>query len=414
MTDPSLSHAEFEDDNDTLSFLDDEADATSTEETTPPVNFDQDTVAEFFAKKRQRPATQESVASESVTPGSTPAAEAERPGTTFGGASNVVLPDTTTSSVNDSATLEMMNRRERRARRQKIGAGVAGAVLVGALGLGLAGVNPFHSNVPSGQNNTQGKANGNDSSKGVTKSTAVDTSFLADAGDWPGRGPAWESKVRTQLSPYDMKSMRELGATHGLGTVGASLPSKDAGWTSDPKSYLMPDGTPNTRYTYMTGEDAQNIINLDIERFINPNVGAWNYLLHSRPDKTVTVNGAEWDDMFTARYLADPAHKEPRDRYPLLADWDNNDYGMGDKLLPAGSPRWMGRLTSSDVTKTYDRKTLSYTYVVDAKITYHAWSVDQEELTKNATMKLTFVTNQNKNADSGHKMLIDAVDYKVG
>lgn len=217
--------------------------------------------------------------------------------------------------------------------------------------------------------------------------------------DWQ-REPGVVADASVQKKLVAKYSGSEVASASGV------LPSAEAGYTSDPKKKLLADGTLNPVYTSVTQEDFSNSAFQYIERAINPMFGDWMDYSEDTDYVSQNFESYRYEDMFTPAYLKKNQGKNPSTWVPIFADWKENNYGMGDKLI-TGGPRWIGEMKSSKTTFSYNKADGSYTANVTANIKFSAWQKDQSVASKNGVLKLKLVPNPDETADANHKFLID-------
>lgn len=191
-----------------------------------------------------------------------------------------------------------------------------------------------------------------------------------------------------------------------------TLPSEESGYTSDPAQEYLEDGSMNPYYSFWTAEVFQAEVGTDIQRLINPSFGGWDLYQYSAYPANTYFNMDLVSDMFTERWITDNSSKNMSEYVPVYADWEGNDYGLGDQLLDSG-PRWYGQVTSSNTTFQYDDSIQQYTVNMEINVKYTAWTKSQTKLEKNAVLTLKLVPNINGAGKSSHRVLIDEASLKV-
>lgn len=173
---------------------------------------------------------------------------------------------------------------------------------------------------------------------------------------------------------------------------------------------VLADGSFNPMYSAWTKETFHVELQKSITRFINPEFGGWTGAQYSswpRSNDSVLVN--RMADMFTADYLTENEGKPVSSYLPLFADWNNNDYGLGDTLLNPG-PRWYGVLQNATITFDKDEETRAYTAKVVADVKYTAWTKDQSKVERNGTLTLNVVQPKSQRT---HYLVFDRADLKM-
>lgn len=213
----------------------------------------------------------------------------------------------------------------------------------------------------------------------------------------------WESTVRGDPNLKKEDEGAAIRASYaGTELVSAAnvLPSRAAGYTSDPDKAAK-DGLPNPYYSYVTSEDYQETVLSYITRLINPVYGDWQE--YQDGAKGVAVD--RFGDMFTPAFLASVKGKDPSTWLPICADWQGNSYGNAN-LLKNG-PRWVGKVSNSTSTFTWDEASSAYKANLVINVTYSAWQKDQTVTTKKGVLTLDVVTNTASAKDPAHRFLIE-------
>lgn len=308
---------------------------------------------------------------------------------------------------------------EKASKRNKIvGGTLLAAVLLGGGGFALTQVNPFGNDEQKvGQTDKKGGADANVDSKnkGTTQlpgENASELNFWQTGGKntYPFPLDEWQTKPHSDSTSRDKEKMMQKYSGTSLAVASQRLPSGSAGFTSDPSKAKLPDGTLNPMYTTLTAQDYQQVAEGYVERLVNPIYGEWQQYQRKNGKASQNLQLGEFSNMFTQEYLSKNSSKPFKDYIPIYADWNANDYGMGDKLLSNG-PRWIGKIDSMNSTFKYDEKTQQYNTDVTANITYSAWAQDQSVLKKNGVLKLKLVTNSNDN--NKPKLLISDASLSV-
>lgn len=224
---------------------------------------------------------------------------------------------------------------------------------------------------------------------------------------------------RNQLYPRDdvpesVESLNEYiaGSTIGshLESGANALPSEAAGYTSDFSKMVLSDGSLNPMFSAWTKETFNVELQKSITRFINPEFGGWasaQYSSWPRSNDSVLVN--RMADMFTADYLTEHEGDPVSSYLPIFADWNNNDYGMGDVLLNPG-PRWFGVVQDATLDFNRDSETGKYTAKVVANVKYTAWTQDQSKVEKFGTLTLNVVQPTSQRT---HYLVFDQADLNM-
>lgn len=208
-----------------------------------------------------------------------------------------------------------------------------------------------------------------------------------------------QAALNNQVAAYNM-------AVPGVVSNLQTLPSRSNGFTDDPAQAVLPDGSLNPKYSYWTLEGFNENVNFTLQRMINPIFGSWQVYQYSsskeainRPMQIVSLFQLSYDPEYIKKMADQPASTW----LPVYADWNGNDYGMGDQLLPEPGPRWLGSLENIETTFKFDETTQTYSAHVKAKVNYSAWSQSQQVLKKTGT--ITFDVNPGKDSNSIRYML---------
>lgn len=327
----------------------------------------------------------------------------------------------------DSALKEEQRKKSESSKKTLIIAG-AGVTAIAALTGVLVFANPFSqsdSNSSSKDSKTKTsqqadpKTNISKNAKPPTKLKEGEVFWANDEGiiypikleKWQEAPYAIEGVNREQLNKkYRNKNMN-------MDRIARKFPSEAAGSTSNPNKKTNPDGTSNPNYTLLTDADVEYTVDKYLELIVNPQFGDWTNVQYAKnhPNKSLDIN--TWSKVFTTKYFYDNYNKKPyKDWMPLYADWNENDYGMKDQLLEEG-PRWIGEVKSAkmkDVSDSHsdDPSKNATKFTVDAVVKYTAWLNDGDSISKDGTLKLTLVPNENIK-DTEHKLLIDSSSLEV-
>lgn len=241
----------------------------------------------------------------------------------------------------------------------------------------------------------------------------TDDEFYREKGKYfPTKVEKWQEKPHNEQNEKDLnKSITKTESTTSLGIDANTLPSESSGYTSDDsKEYV--DGGINSDYSYWTYEVFTSESGEQIERLLNPTFGDWSRVQYSSYPGNKYLEFNKLKDMFTNDWVNKNKDKKYSEYVPVFADWEGNDYKMGDKLLSSG-PRWYGEVTDSTSEFKFNDNTQQYVVDVKADVKFTAWSKDQSKLEKTGTLTLKFVSNEDSKNDSGYKVLIDNASLKV-
>lgn len=329
------------------------------------------------------------------------------------------------SSSNEDETTRQIRRDKNKGKAKVAGIAVGGVAVV-ALALGVfVAPNILNKNdnkqvVGDGPNQVQidnGKNNNNGNTDNVSDSShSADPDFYKKDGlYYPINVNKWQEDSYSSQKEKNSKKLQDdiLSWTSelGIGTDSNTLPSEEAGYTSDISKAKLSDGTINPKYSYWTSEVYAGEVGEYVQRLINPDFGGWGTYQYPLGKAGKQFNIGLVSDIFTQNFLAKNAESKFADYIPVYADWDQNNYGMGDQLLNNG-PRWYGEIINDESDFKYNDE--DGTYIVDytAKVKFTAWAKDQSKLEKNGELKLTFVSNPDTN-NSGHRVLVDNASLKV-
>lgn len=341
------------------------------------------------------------------------------------------------SSSNDNDDL-LTNKRKKKNRRNIV-IGVASAAVIAAAFSGVVVLNPFGGNQEQGnktKTDTTSKSSDNGGDNQTPQQTDANSqeAFYQEKGKYyPVSYQDWQivpfenqsgvnyadtknSDANTQatsaMSDEVKKNVLNYYSSSEITTASNVLPSEGGGYTADNSKEFDESGGMNPYYSFWTAEVFQSETGTDIQRLINPTFGGWDLYQYSAYPANKYFNIDLVSDMFSNRWVNDNANKPMSEYVPVYADWNGNDYGMGDKLLDSG-PRWYGEVTSSETTFAYDDATQQYTANMTLNIKYTAWAKDQSKLEKNGVMTLKLIPNVNGAGNSSHKVLIDEASLKV-
>lgn len=181
----------------------------------------------------------------------------------------------------------------------------------------------------------------------------------------------------------------------GLSSIGQALPSKSSGYTDDISQATTEDGLPNLQYAYWTEETFNYFVGDYIERLINPIYGNWSMYQESGMRAFLNEPNylkGEFKDVYQTEYYNSVVNKPAVEWLPVFADWNGDDYGLADQLLPEANARWMGEANYVNVKFNYNEETSEYESAnVTVDVTYSAWTQDQDVLEKNGVITFDVV-----------------------
>lgn len=302
---------------------------------------------------------------------------------------------------------EIIDGRNTKAKRKKVGAITAVATVSVALIAGLIIYDPFTQSIRWSDNSN--------TVPGYTGGTTKDKAALAnDPFGWakttgsifPVKTNEWEEKSyldSSQTGATDEK-LGKYQATD-LYQASAQLPSEASGYTSDDSKSFNENGSLNPLYSYWTRESFYSETTDLLERLINPVYGSWDTYQYSQ-----TMGGAYpvlskiFSDVIDPDTLAAGTGAET---IPVFADWAGNDYGMGDQLLSYDEgKRWVGEVKSVQTTFNFNEDLNQYDVILVANVTYSAWTKSKEVVTKDGVLTLNLGANNDKKVASPNKVII--------
>lgn len=221
-----------------------------------------------------------------------------------------------------------------------------------------------------------------------------ETRFPVDVPEWQRVVYNPENRATLQQSAYELY----YGTSVGMSASG--LPSESTGFTSDLDERFLEDGSQNPRFSYWTNEVFTAEVGLMLERLTKPSLGGWEAAQFGR-DPYI----GQLDDLFTEKAVTE-MRNEPA-RYPILIET------YGENLLASGT-RWVGEVQSFTMTLRFNSFTGQYSGDAKVDILYTAWTEDRTQVTKNATLNLTLVSNAgNAGNGSSNRVLIDSSSLVV-
>lgn len=301
-------------------------------------------------------------------------------------------------------------------RRKFIIGGVAAAVLIGG---GLF-INPW-----------TGVLSGDGSIKQVPKLKTVQTS---DGGDTKVETPWYlkddEAAIpvdlpdwATESTPLDASKITEeqieyiedeLANTPLKAVSESVLLPESTGITSDPSKAQDKNGFPNLDYSYVTSDVFVRETGIITERLLNPLFGGWGHYQFADQNARTELDPNIFSPIFTEKYRKENFNKKDKSYLPIYADWAGNNYGMGDRLLPAGNARWIGKIKSANVEFEYSKKTLSYSADAVYNVVFTAKTMDKKTVTKNGVLKVRWVTDPSAAQNpSAFRIVIDSASLTV-
>lgn len=320
-----------------------------------------------------------------------------------------------TKSKKRSEPLDIIEQdRIKRKRKAAIGTGVGLLAVVGIVG-GLVAFDPFGGE-QNGASDTQSTVGAGQVNTNAPIQASKDTSFYQGKGQtgyiYPVKLEDWQSGDYEVGSKKVNEGILRKYSNGEFGQKSRIFPSASTGFTSDVSKEKLPNGTLNPAFTFVTGEDFRIEVGGYIERLINPVLGGWYSLQFSAGKASSATDPTGFVDMFSSSFFEKNAKKPLKDYLPIYADWNQDDYGLGNQLLDSG-PRWMGTVKSTKTKLIYDKNTLQYSGTVTANIVYKAWARDQTVLQKEGVLTLNVVTDTSAVAKGANKLKINDASLKV-
>lgn len=192
-------------------------------------------------------------------------------------------------------------------------------------------------------------------------------------------------------------------------SAAVDLPSEEAGFTSDFDKIKNEDGSLNPMYSYWTKESFIRETNQILTRLTNPIYGDW----FEQQYTDGVGNPLDYDRMKEVfSNIISPSMLEPNNKsssIPVYADWDRNNYGMGDQLLDVNVGfRWMGEVESTNTVFTYNDAKGQYEVSMQLNVKFSAWSKDRKPLVKNGVIHLNLGANNENIVPSSNKVIIES------
>ena len=198
-----------------------------------------------------------------------------------------------------------------------------------------------------------------------------------------------------------------------LSLSASTLPSEEAGFTSDQNKVTLEDGTINPMFSYWTKENFETEVGTAVERLLNPSFGQWENYQYPEYKANSEFDISTISDLFTNNWLESNTGKPYSEYVPVMADWNSDNYGGTYNLTDVA--KWFGKVQSSTTEFHYNSETQQYTATYTANVKYVAWTKDQKTVERNATLTLNLVpaASQQHNNGSSHRVLIDSATLKV-
>lgn len=320
----------------------------------------------------------------------------------------------------DEAEDKLINSARRKSKARRIALFGGTGALAAAVTAGFLFFTPFGGDLNFNKDahtapisTSEPTASENKSLKEIQSTEDTSEDFAKDSKKYPVPLKEWQIKSYKDQDADSLKKdiLTSLSGSE-INSSGNVLPSEGSGFTSDDSKETLEDGSLNTRYSYWTAELFQSEVGGYLERLLNPTFGGWEMYQYNGVGSSGYFDTSIISDMFTDKWLTENANKKTSEYVPVFADWNANDYGLGDKLLTGGS-RWIGTITSSDTVFTYDAEKLQYSVDLTAQVKFTAWTKDQTKLEKNGTLTLHLVANADNLNASKHKVLIDSANLKM-
>lgn len=239
------------------------------------------------------------------------------------------------------------------------------------------------------------------------------TGFWMD-NPYPIKKPEWLSKSlyalememnHEEFAQFKSEVAKTFLTIDGYASDLNALPSRETGFVDDMDKALDENGNLNPMFSYWTAEGFNETVGFALEQFVNPEFGRWADYQNANNDNNNVNNNDNFiytfKGLFDPKYIEEMKDTKPSEWIPVYADWNNNNYGMADQLIEDGT-RWMGTVDTTDVELSYNEATQRHTAKVTAKVTYSAWSNNQQKLTKNGTITFNVVSGD----DPTHRYLV--------
>lgn len=186
--------------------------------------------------------------------------------------------------------------------------------------------------------------------------------------------------------------------------AGTSLPSEEAGYTSDDEKMFDADGFPNPMYSYWTADQFTLDSMMITQLLLNPEMGEWGKYQLPGSDPAKNFKATTFLPLLSAD-MKERVEKDPR-ALPIMADWNNDQYGMAGQF-PEGGYRWYGTINGSKTEFTYDDSSNSYDAKMTMDITYSAALKNGSTIEKKGTLVLDLISGQKDGTQNARKVLID-------
>lgn len=307
---------------------------------------------------------------------------------------------------NENKERKRVATQESKAKRNRILMGVAGAlafvVMIGAAVL----INPF--------------ANEAVVDKTPKKNQAMTASKNAPDPEWyqeeknylPTKVKELEAEldggitVRADKLPTSLdRAVEEVyGGSYAETEVSYMLPGEEQGYTADAEETLLKDGTLNPMFTFWTGEIFMDHSTVQLSRMLNPAYGGWGRYQFPAANAKANFDPSALDGVFSARYIEEIRKSKDKSIVPIYADWNNNDYGLGGQLLDADQAafRWIGSVDGEpEIRMQYDTARYNYKVFATYPVKFVAWTKDKTKITRNGTLKVTWVANIEGGGNAG-------------
>lgn len=296
-------------------------------------------------------------------------------------------------------------------------------IVVGAITFGMLTFNPFggDQNVSNGKNNTTDITPTETETVEPTEEPEINDNedlveeFLLDEESLtPFKTKEWQRKQYDDFTGNEEELKSEVlkfQQNTDLDLSSGTLPSEMAGFTSNMDEQEV-DGNFNPLFSYWTKEQYMYEVGVMTERFLNPIFGSWDTYQFSGTEAVSQFNIAQFSDIFTEDFINDNINKPINEWMPVLADWDDNDYGLKGTLLDL-APRWFGQVTSSTSDFVYNVETDQYDVTFVADIKWTAWTKDQNKLEKTGVMTLNLMSDNDALENTNNRVLINGATLKV-
>lgn len=225
----------------------------------------------------------------------------------------------------------------------------------------------------------------------------------------PIKKEKWQLESSAFTEEERKETLKSIPEDSPLFSSGIPLPSEASGFTNDPEKQFTENGELNVTYSYWTKESFERDLFDHIETLINPIYGGWGDLQIPGFEEG-EITQISKNAMFSQKFIEAHQGQKASSWLPIYADWNQDNYGLGDKL-PALSYRWIGEVDSSELHFDYDHENSHY--VVDGKVNikFTTWTADKNKLEKNGVISFKAVPGE---AELGNRIVFDEISLAIG